>query len=128
MILLDTHVLIWALAAPGKVGRRLSQKIQGEHATGFSPLSIFEARLLHLKGRLPKLPENLAFLANQIGIVELAYDASAAEAAGNYQDLMGTDPFDWMLVAQAQSAGCDFYTADLRLLGLGLPFIKDATL
>lgn len=128
MILLDTHVLIWALAAPSKVGRRLSQKIQGEHATCFSPLSIFEARLLHLKGKLPKFPENLASLANQMGVVELAYDASAAEAAGNYQDLMGTDPFDWMLVAQAQSAGCDFYTADLRLLGLGLPFIKDATL
>ena len=128
MILLDTHVLIWALAAPTKLGRRVSQKIHGDNIICFSPLSVFEARLLHLKGRLPKLPEGLASLADQLGIVELTYEAKAAEAASNYQALVGTDPFDWMLVAQAQSAGCDFYTADLRLLGLGLPFIKDATL
>ncbi|MEY3561928.1 MAG: hypothetical protein RL068_1080, partial [Actinomycetota bacterium] len=37
------------------------------------------------------------------------------------------DPFDWMLVSQALANEADFYTSDMRLLSLGLDFVKDAT-
>jgi antitoxin (DNA-binding transcriptional repressor) of toxin-antitoxin stability system len=84
--------------------------------------------MVAMKGRLPSVPGSINKLALEAGVLELAFTAKAAEEAKQLQQLFGTDPFDWMLVAQAQSAGCDFYTADLRLLGLGLPFIKDATL
>lgn len=127
MILLDTHALLWALGAPRKLGKRLVQKIENERATFYSPLSVFEANVLFLKGRLAKAPVEIDRMAQQLGILELPYNHAAASAGMQFQQLIGTDPFDWMLVAQAKSASCDFYTADLRLLSLGHSFIKDAT-
>ena len=127
MILLDTHALLWALGAPKKLGKRLVQKIESERATFYSPLSVFESNVLFLKGRLAKPPVNVDQMAQQLDILELPYDHAAAAEGMQFQQLLGTDPFDWMLVAQAKSAGFDFYTADMRLLSLGQPFIKDAT-
>lgn len=128
MNLFDSHTLVWALAFPGKLGKRLRAKIDAQQSFYFSPLSVFELQMVAMKGRLPSVPGSINQLALEAGVLELAFTAKAAEEAKQLQQLLGTDPFDWMLVAQAQSAGCDFYTADLRLLGLGLPFIKDATL
>ena len=128
MILLDTHALLWALGAPKKLGKRLVQKIESERATFYSPLSVFESNVLFLKGRLAKPPVNVDQMAQQLGILELPYDHAAAAEGMQFQQLLGTDPFDWMLVAQAKSAGFDFYTADMRVLSLGHPLIKDATL
>ena len=128
MSLFDSHVLLWSLAFPERLGKRLWAKIDAQSSFLFSPLSIFELQLVAMKGKLPPLPESLSKLALEAGMTELPFDARAAEDAQHLRQLLGTDPFDWMLVSQAQSAGCDFYTADLRLLGLGLPFIKDATL
>ena len=67
-------------------------------------------------------------MAQQLGILELPYDHAAAAEGMQFQQLLGTDPFDWMLVAQAKSVGFDFYPADMRVLSLGHPLIKDATL
>ena len=128
MNLLDSHALLWALAFPEKLGRRLRTKMESQQSFFFSPLSIFELQMVEMKGRLPALPQSLSKLALDAGMLELAYSAKTAEEAKHLRQLLGADPFDWMLVAQAQSEGCDFYTADLRLLGLGLPFIKDATI
>ncbi|MEL0260892.1 MAG: hypothetical protein VXA38_02055, partial [Aquiluna sp.] len=80
-----------------------------------------------LKGRLAKVPTDIDQMAQQLGILELPYGFAAASEGMQFQELMGSDPFDWMLIAQAQAAGCDFYTADMRLLSLGQSFIKDAT-
>lgn len=128
MNLLDSHVLLWALAFPEKLGKRLQERFDTRQSFFFSPLSVFELQMVAMKGRLPSLPESISKIAIEAGMLELAYTAKTAEEAKYLRQLLGTDPFDWMLVAQAQSAGCDFYTADLRLLSLGLPFIKDATL
>ena len=127
MILLDTHALLWALGAPQKLGKRLVHKIESERATFYSPLSVFETNILFLKGRLAKAPTDIDQMAQQLGILELPYGFAAASEGMQFQELMGSDPFDWMLIAQAQAAGCDFYTADMRLLSLGQSFIKDAT-
>lgn len=128
MNLFDSHTLLWALAFPERLGKRLRAKIDSQQSFYFSPLSVFELQMVAMKGRLPTLPDSINKLALDAGVTELAFNAQAAEEAKHLRQLLGTDPFDWMLVAQAQSAGCDFYTADLRLLGLGLPFIKDAAL
>ena len=128
MNLFDSHTLLWALAFPEKLGKRLRAKIDSQQSFYFSPLSVFELQMVAMKGRLPTVPDSINKLALDAGVTELAFNAQAAEEAKHLRQLLGTDPFDWMLVAQAQSAGCDFYTADLRLLGLGLPFIKDATI
>jgi PIN domain nuclease of toxin-antitoxin system len=127
VILLDSHALIWALASPERLGKQLKRRLESAGWVYFSPISTFELNMAFMSGRAPKLPEDFQHRSSELAFTELQFSQEASECAKNFTALVKTDPFDWMLVAQAQSAGCDFYTADLRLLGLGLPFIKDAT-
>ena len=50
-----------------------------------------------------------------------------AEAIQDYPELARHDPFDRLLVAQADRAGLRLLTADRVLLGLQRSFILDAT-
>lgn len=128
MILLDSHVLIWALARPEKIGKQLRRRLESAGWVYFSPISTFELNMAFLSGRAPKMPEDFQKKLPELAFTELQFSQGASDCAKNFINLVKTDPFDWMLVSQAQSAGCDFYTADQRLLSLGYPFIKDATL
>lgn len=119
-LLLDTHIWLWSLREP----RRLSRRIQRELAdTGnelwLSPVSMWEAMLLHSKGRI-WLRENVR---------EWATDASAPfrEAPLTHEivltahevPLSHPDPADRFLLATAEVLGLTLVTADERLLGLG---------
>jgi len=126
-MLLDTNALIWALSSPKKFGRQFLRRFEGAGWAYYSPVSIFELQLLSRKQRGPKLSKDVSKMLGEIGLVELSYTSEAAIAANDFVQLASTDPFDWMLVAQASAAGVDFYTSDARLLGLGLGFVKNST-
>ncbi len=127
MMLLDTNALIWALSAPKKFGRQFLRRFEGAGWAYYSPISIFELQLLSRKHRGPEVSKDLSKMLNSIGLVELSYNSEAALAATNFGELVSTDPFDWMLIAQASAAEVDFYTSDQRLLNLGLKFVKDSS-
>jgi PIN domain nuclease of toxin-antitoxin system len=127
MMLLDTNALIWALSAPNKFGRQFLRRFEGAGWAYYSPISIFELQLLSRKHRGPEVSKDLSKMLNSIGLVELSYNSEAALAATNFGELVSTDPFDWMLIAQASAAEVDFYTSDQRLLNLGLKFVKDSS-
>lgn len=126
-MLLDSSVLIWTLTDPSKLGRGFRQRIEKLGWAYFSPLSTFELNLANLSGKAPKLPEDFSGKLENLSLVELPYSQDASESAKELSQLFRSDPFDWMLLSQAMAADCDFYTSDLRLLGLGLDFVKDAT-
>jgi PIN domain nuclease of toxin-antitoxin system len=127
MMLLDTNALIWALSAPKKFGRQFLRRFEGAGWAYYSPISIFELQLLSRKHRGPEVSKDVSKMLNSIGLVELGYNSDAALAASNFGQLVSTDPFDWMLIAQASAAEVDFYTSDQRLLNLGLKFVKDSS-
>jgi PIN domain nuclease of toxin-antitoxin system len=127
MMLLDTNALIWALSAPKKFGRQFLRRFEGAGWAYYSPISIFELQLLSRKHRGPEVSKDISKMLNSIGLVELSYNSEAALAATNFGELVSTDPFDWMLIAQASAAEVDFYTSDQRLLNLGLKFVKDSS-
>jgi PIN domain nuclease of toxin-antitoxin system len=127
MMLLDTNALIWALSAPKKFGRQFLRRFEGAGWAYYSPISIFELQLLSRKHRGPQVSKEITAMLNEIGLVELSYNSGAAVAAADFGHLANTDPFDWMLIAQASSAGVDFYTTDQRLFNLGLKFVKDSS-
>lgn len=126
-MLLDSSVLIWTLTDPSKLGRGFRQRIEKLGWAYFSPLSTFELNLANLSGKAPKLPEDFSTKLDDLALVELPYSQAASESAKELSQLFRSDPYDWMLLSQAIAADCDFYTSDLRLLGLGLEFVKDAT-
>jgi PIN domain nuclease of toxin-antitoxin system len=104
-ILLDTDILIWALAEPAKLsedGRMALEDPQNEIL--FSAASIWE---ITLKKRISRIifgfaPDQIAKAAKESGFAELPVFAVVA-ALVEQLPLHHRDPFDHLLIAQAMS-------------------------
>ncbi len=59
-LLLDTHIWIWSVGDPQRLSRRVAKALEDvQNQLWLSPVSIWEALLLHRKGRL-KVPEGFS--------------------------------------------------------------------
>lgn len=125
-VLLDTHVLLWVVGTPDRLGRGCRRLLESASTIHHSAISHVELRLKEQKGKghLPtQLPERL----RAQGLIPLPFHDTHAEEFARFGPLAGTDPFDQMLLAQATAEVLTFATADLRLLSLGLDRVVDAT-
>jgi PIN domain nuclease of toxin-antitoxin system len=118
-VLLDTHVLLWALGEP----RRLDAETRGTIESGdtevlFSAASIWEIAIKSGLGRTGFVFDSaeIARAAIDTGFSELAVRANAAALVGRLP-LLHRDPFDRLLVAQAIVEPATLYTADQQLVG-----------
>ena len=113
-VLLDTHVLLWAAGAPERLTREARDLIENpETELVFSAASLWEVAIKSGLGRDdfrvdPRLLRR-GLLEN--GYTELAVTGSHAVAL-DLLPRMHKDPFDRMLVAQAQVEGITLLTAD----------------
>jgi len=104
-LLLDTHTLLWWAAGDARLSRRARAAIgDAANTVLVSAASGWEIATKHRLGRLesagPLADGLLEFLADQ-EFVELDIGMRHAQRAGSLPDLH-RDPFDRMLVAQAQ--------------------------
>ena len=116
-LLLDTHVLLWALAMPERLAPAIRDQLEDPANTVlFSAASIWEIAIKARLGRadFPQSPTQVIEAARVIGFLELPVHAAAAARVADLP-LLHRDPFDRLLVAQAISEPARFYTAD-RLL------------
>lgn len=123
-MLVDTNVLIAAHRSPQRLGKNTVFEMQRHRPVYFSPLSVFE---LVQKDRTNAWLGPLIEATARAGFKELPLTARHAEQAARFGNLRGSDPFDWLLLAQAAGANLDFYTFDARILGLELDFVIDAS-
>ena len=120
MIVLDTHVLIWATGEERKLGRKARGLIDRHWQTGMvavSALSFWEAGLLQARRRV-SLPSPAGQWREELiaaGVTELPLDGAIAVRS---LDLTGLpdDPADRFIVATALVHGAALMTADERLL------------
>ncbi len=117
-LLLDTHVLLWAVAEPGHLSAAIRDDLENpENEVLFSAASIWEIAIKAGLGRVDFAvrPERIALAARETGFIELAV---TARAAARVVDLPThhRDPFDRVLVAQAMLEPARLYTADPLLL------------
>ena len=119
-ILLDTHIWLWLINEPEKIGRTLAHEIRNtENECWLSPISTWEVLVLAGKGRI-RLRENTADWVTRA-------TAPFREAAVTHEVAMATeqlswknrDPGDRFLAATAKVFGLTLATADTKLLGLG---------
>lgn len=118
-LLLDTHIWLWSLLDPHKLGRRVQHELQGVHnELWLSSISVWEATVLARKGRL-RIPGNHEeWLERAIArFHEAAVTHEIALATDQLQ--MHSDPADRFLAATALVLGLTLVTADEKLLGLG---------
>lgn len=126
MILLDTHIVIWAAEGSPRLGPRCKSTIAQSRTKYVSAVTHAE---LAFKAALNKLtvPHDLPQRLASGGFDPLPLSAEHAEGMQSFPELVGHDPFDRMLVAQAYVEGLTLLTADPRLLDLDRPWIIDAT-
>ena len=117
-VLLDTHVLLWALAEPGRLDAETRATIEsGETEMLFSAASIWEITFKSSLGRAGFAfdPGEIARAALDTGFIELAVRSNAAALVARLP-LLHRDPFDRVLIAQAIVEPANLYTADPQLV------------
>ena len=114
-LLLDTQVLLWWRTDDPTLKRAAYQAITDPTNDIFvSAVSIWEIAIKRALGKL-RAPDHLAATVEAEGFGELPVTFVHAEQAGSLPK-HHTDPFDRMLVAQAQIEGLTLVTADANIL------------
>lgn len=117
-LLLDTHILLWWLDANPLLPQEAIGLIRNPENTIFvSAVSHLEIWIKQSLGKLRLPPDFLDRLAGE-GFESLPLTASQTVRLGQLEWLH-RDPFDRMLVAQAQAENLILLTADEVLAGYG---------
>ena len=113
-LLLDTHVLLWAAAEPHKLSPEATALInERSNRLYFSAASVWE---IDIKNRLGRSdfhvdPHLLRRGLVDNGYIELAISSQHTLAVSHLPDIH-KDPFDRILVAQAETEGFLLLTSD----------------
>ena len=116
-VLIDTHVLLWALLDPERLTRR-ERKLIDDSEVLVSAASIWEIGIKNALGRLDCDPQRILEMVEPAGFDHLGISAQHAVMAAALPRLHG-DPFDRMLMAQAAVEGLTLLTADAALKRYG---------
>jgi PIN domain nuclease of toxin-antitoxin system len=122
-LLLDTHALLWWLAGDRQLSRRAMAALRDETETVFvSAASAWEVSTKHRIGKLPDAGELAADFAGVIasqGFTPLDITLDHAQRAGSLPG-RHADPFDRMLIAQAQAGRLTLISNERLFDGYGV--------
>ena len=119
MLLLDTHIWLWALLEPQRLSGRVRDLLASPAETlRLSPVSVWEAMFLAERGRIalasdPRRWLDTALAAAPVTEVPLTFEVAMASRS---IALDHQDPADRFIAASAQVFGLTLVTADARLL------------
>jgi PIN domain nuclease of toxin-antitoxin system len=116
-ILLDTHLLLWAVADPRKLPPGARSRIDAAEVY-VSAVSIWEVSIKAALGKLSADPAELLAEVEPAGFILLPVSGEHAAAVARLP-AVHTDPFDRMLVAQAKTEPLLLLTNDSILAGYG---------
>lgn len=121
-LLLDTHVLLWARGDQRRIDASVRETITDpETAVFFSSASIWEMAIKRALGKL-RMPANLLETMAERGFAELPVRSTDALRAGALPP-HHADPFDRMLIAQAQGERLTLVTSDARMAAYDVPIL-----
>ena len=113
-LLLDTHAVLWALTEPEELSEPARSAIEDARNEVFvSVVSAWEIAIKRAHGKL-RAPDDLEAGIRAQGFEPLPISFHHAEHAGALPP-HHRDPFDRMLIAQAQAEGLILVTRDTRI-------------
>lgn len=124
-LLLDTHVVLWQLSGARQLGRSARAAIAAATELCFSVVSFAEIGVKAGVGKLV-VPDGLDAHVAAAGLRVLGLSAEHGLAVAQLP-LHHRDPFDRLLVAQAQREGCTLVTADVRIAAYDVPVLDPLT-
>ena len=119
--LLDTHVLLWARSAPEKLSREAIAILESQESElHVSMATLWECAIKSSIGRLD-VPNNFyRIVAREYTL--LGMDIAHLEAYANLP-MHHRDPFDRLLIVQAQFAGLILLTHDRNIARYDVPIV-----
>ena len=118
-LLLDTHIWLWSLLEPGRLGKRVAREIiSRDNELWLSPISVWEATLLAERRRIAVRGDRAEWIDRLLGAAPVREAALTFDVAVQSRTikLPHPDPADRFLVASANVHGLTLVTADARLL------------
>ena len=119
-LLLDTHVLLWALTESPRVDAIRKRLQAADNEVYFSVASVWEIAIKASLGKLKADATEVRDAALEGGFVELPILGPHALHVGGLP-WHHRDPFDRLLIAQAAAEPMRLLTADEQLLAYGGP-------
>jgi PIN domain nuclease of toxin-antitoxin system len=117
-LLLDTHIWLWSLQSPHRLGRRVQRELEDPlNEIWLSPISTWEALMLYSKQRVVLPPSISSWVSRATAPFR---EASLSHEIALVSREMQTpqDAADRFLVATAKVFDLTLVTADRNLLGL----------
>lgn len=123
-LLLDTHILLWALASPERLPKTAITAIYQADSVFFSPVNLWEIGIK-------------SSIWSEYGIQSIE-DIYAASLKANLQELLITsadmitatqlpqihkDPFDRILIAPSHNNRCHLMTVDSKIAQYEMPYL-----
>lgn len=118
-LLLDTHIWLWSLIEPPRLGRRLLRELENPaNELWLSPISTWEVVMLAEKGRLEISGDVGEWLASALVAAPIREAPVTHEVALETRRirLAHKDPADRFIVATAKTFNLTLVTADRRLM------------
>jgi PIN domain nuclease of toxin-antitoxin system len=122
-LLLDTHAFLWWLSGDNTLGSQ-SQKLiaDTDNEIIVSAATVWEIEIKRQLGKLTA-PEDIESIVGQCGFLPLPIALFHAQQAGRLP-AHHRDPFDRMLIAQAQAEGLDIVTSDSAFKQYGIRIVN----
>ncbi|MET9485601.1 type II toxin-antitoxin system VapC family toxin [Nocardia sp. NPDC006630] len=126
MLLLDSQTALWLLDDNPRLGEHARRMISSATEVYVSAATIWELTIKAMLGKL-KIPADFTELIGTQGLAVLDVTGEHAEGIREFPELVRHDPFDRLIIAQAQVEMLRLLTADRVLLGLNRSFVVDST-
>jgi PIN domain nuclease of toxin-antitoxin system len=115
-LLLDTHILLWALAGDRRLGKAEALLLDPANTVMVSTASYLELAIKISQGKIDVAIPEIRAAAVESGFKELPVNGSHAEILAGLP-WRHKDPFDRILVAQALAEPLRLVTADVQVAG-----------
>lgn len=128
MILLDTHVLVWAADGPDRLSRTAASEIRRARRDGglaISAMSLWELAFLLTRGRIQMygtVESSMRLLTEEVTVIPITPEIAILAAL--FPDDYPGDPGDRLIGATARAEGLTLITHDERIRKS--PLIKTA--
>ena len=121
-LLLDTHVFLWWLSDDPALGERVRKEISDPlNQVWVSAVTIWEIAIKKTLGKL-EAPDGLDLIVEEENFIGLPIFLYHCERAGELP-YYHHDPFDRMLIAQAQAEGLTIVTGDRKFKKYGIKIL-----